>query len=171
MMDYFQPELHHLCYKLPWNDEVKLRIAKVLEHIPDRLTEDPHINRYLQYLGMILNCHGKHTKEIVKTKFLKELEDLYNNPKFKNNSAILDLLQKLHDHSENYIMKVIDDAGYQWDDERFNALMNNIAFWELNEEVHERILRYLSQKMDSAEKYNDEKTRSRFQRLYDFAKR
>jgi len=30
MMDYFQPELHHLCYKLPWNDEVKRRIEKVL---------------------------------------------------------------------------------------------------------------------------------------------
>jgi len=120
---------------------------------------------------MILSCHGKHTKEMVKTKFLIELEDLYNNPKFKNNSAILDLLQELHDYSKDYIMKVVGDAGYQWDDERFDALMNHVAFWKLNGEAHRIILEYLSRKMNSAEKNNGEKTRSRFEKLYDSAKR
>lgn len=173
LLTEFQPKLHNLCYNFEWSNELKDRIAKVLEHIPKKLSNDPNIDWYLQYLGMIINRHGEHTISMIKEKFLDELENSYNDPKYETNSKILSVLQKLHEYSESYLMKLIDDAVYKWSDKRFDVLGNNIEFWELknkNSEAYERVLRHLRREMDDAERSKNEKTYSRFKELYALTK-
>ena len=172
MLAEFQDKLRNLC-DLHWNDEVNNRIVKVLEYIPEKLSDDPHVDYYLLFLRMIINFYGKHTITTIKGKFLVELENLYNTAKF---DKILSMLQTLHGHSEEYIMKLVNDAGStdQWSDSRFNSSMPNIEFWELrsrNQEAYNRVLQYLRQKMDDAERNKDEKTYDRFKKLWESAKR
>jgi len=172
MLAEFQYRLRNLC-NLPWDAEVCNRITEVLEYIPEKLSDDPHVNYYLQFLGMIISFYGKYTITKIKEKFLIELENLYNTAKFDN---ILSMLQTLHGHSEEYIMKLVNDAGStdQWNDSRFNSSMRNIEFWELrsrNQEAYNRILQYLRQKMDDAERNGDEKTHDRFKKLWESATR
>lgn len=171
MLVEFQYRLRNLC-NLPWNDEVSKRITQVLEYIPEKLSEDPHVNYYLQFLGMIIYFYGEHKITMIKGKFLVELENLYNTAKFDN---ILSMLQKLHEHSEEYTMKLVNDAGSTnvWSDSRFDSSMRSIEFWELrsrNQEAYNRVLQYLRQKMDDAERNNDEKTHDRFKKLWESAK-
>jgi len=170
----FQPKLHNLCYNFDWSDKIRDRIVKVLECIPVQLSNDPNIDWYLQYLGMIINRHGKHTISMIKEKFLGELDHLYNDPKYETNSKILSILQELNGHSEDYLMKLVDDAVYRWNDKRFDALVSSIELWELkykDSNAHMRVLRHLRRKMDDAEKNKDEKAYSRLMKLYEIAKR
>ena len=141
--------------------------------MPEKLSDDPHVDYYLQFLGMIINFYGEHTINMIKDKFLVELENLYNTAKF---DKILSMLQTLHGHSEEYVKKLVDDAGSidRWNDSRFDSSMHNVEFWELrrgNQEAYDRVLQYISQKMDDAERNNDEKTHDRFKKLWESAKR
>lgn len=173
MLSEFKPKLHSLCYNSVWSDETKGRIVKVLKYIPKELSDDPNIDSYLRFLGMIINRHGEHTISMVKERFLVALENLYNDPSFETNIKTVILLQKLHGYSEDYIMKLVDDAVYWWSDSRFDVLWNSIEFWELrnrDDAAYERVLKYLRRKMDDAERSKDEKTYARFKKLYALAK-
>jgi hypothetical protein len=166
----FQPKLHSLCYDYNWSDEVKDRVMKVLDYIPEETSNDPNIDYYLLYLGMILHRYREYTISAVRAKFLVELENLYNNPKFETNAQILNLLQELNEFSEPYMVKLIDDACSisRWSDQRFQSLEGSIQWWELkkDKEVHKRVLQYMRRKMDDAAKNKDEKTRDRLEKLY-----
>lgn len=175
MLEYFQPKLRSLCYDYNWNDEVKERIIKVLNCIPKSLADDPNVNYYLQYVAMITNRCGKHIISAIKELFLGELENLYADPKFETNAQILSLLQELHEFSEHYMMKLIDDVSSvsNWSDQRFQALGGNIELWELkkDQEAHKRVGDYLRRKMDDAERNKDEKTLDRLKKLYNILQR
>ena len=165
----FQPKLHNLCYDCVWNDGKRVRITKVLKYIPKNLSENPHIDFYLHFLGLTIHRDKEHTIPMVKETFLKELENLYDDAKFETNLNILRILQELHEHSEEFMMKLINDAIFRWSDKRFNTLRDNIECWMLkdkNKEAYERVLRYLRRKMDVAEKDKDEKSYERLAFLY-----
>jgi len=170
MLEYFQPKLRKLCYDYDWNDEVKDRILKVLNYIPKSLADDPNVNNYLQYLGMITNRCGKYVMNTIKERFLGELENLYADPRFETNAQLLSLLQELHEFSEQYMMELIEDAGSiaDWSDQRFQALCGSIELWELKKdrEAHKRVGNYLRIKMDDAERNKDEKTLDRLKKIY-----
>lgn len=174
MLDYFQPELRSLCYDYDWN-EVKDRIEKVLEYIiPKKLSDEPHVLNYLQYLAMIINRYGEHTISTVKEKWLEELEYMYNDPKYETSCNFLGMVQELHGYGEDYMMKLIDDSVIRWSDERFQNLANNIEFWELkrrDEVAHKKVLQYLCRKMNDAERNKEDKAHDRLKFLYSIAMR
>lgn len=174
MLSELRHKLHSLCYDYDWSDEVEDRIIRILRYIPERLSKDPNIDDYLQFLKMIINRHGQHTVAMIREKFSDELEQLYNDPKSEKNPMFLSILQKLHNYGEDFLMKLVDDAAYQWSDKKFDVLGINIEFWELKSrdtKAYERLLKYLRKKMDDAERKKDEKTYARFKRLYASAKR
>lgn len=174
MLDEFQPKLHRVCYDFGWTDRVRSRITRVLGYIPKKLSDDLHIDQYLHYLGLIIHGHGEHVLPLVREKFLPELENLYDDPKFEINSGVLRRLQELHEYSEDYMMKLIDDAGsVRWSDGRFVVLRHHIEFHELkarNKQAYLRVLRYLRRMMNEAERGEDLKTYDRFEKLYKLAK-
>lgn len=169
MLDYFQPELRSLCYDYQW-DEVKDRIQKVLEYIiPKTLSNDPNVVSYLQYLAMIINRYSEHTIDVVREKWLKELETMYDDPKYETNCSFLGMLQELHAYSVDYMIKLIDHSVTRWSDARFQSLAPNIEFWELkrrDKANHQIILQYLRGKMSDAEKNKDNKAFERLKFLY-----
>jgi len=174
LLSEFQPKLHSLCYDYKWTDDVKDRIVKVLKLIPKKLSNSPNISHYLQFLGMIINRHGKYTIGMIREKFLVELEEAFNDQEFETSAKILNILQRLNEYSEDYMTKLVDDAAYQWSDKRFEVLSGAIEFWglkERDEEGHERVQRYLRQTMDDAERKKDKKTYSRVKKLYNQARR
>lgn len=173
LLSKFQPVLRSLCQDHMWSDGVKDRIEKTIEIIPKKLSENPNIDNYIQFLKMILNHHGEHTLDMIKKKFMVDLEKAYLDPKYKTNAVILSLLQRLHEYSLEYMMKLVDDAVYKWSDGRFNTLNGAIEFWGLKErdKEHEGMLRFLEQKMEETEKDRDEKAHSRFKQLYSSAYR
>jgi len=161
LLDDFQNRLRNLCYDYPWDEKKRVAIIEVLNYIPERLANDPNVNSYLLFLGFILGRDSNHTIKLVKEKFLGELENLYNDPRFEINPKPILLLQELHDHSEVYLMKLVDDASSitKWSDERFQALGSNIELWELKTkdiEAHTRVSNYVVQKMDDAARNNDD---------------
>lgn len=173
VLDYFQPELRNLCYNYKW-DDVKERIEKVLEYLPNQLSNSPHVLDYLQYIGMIINRFAEHTRDKIGEKWLDELEKLYDDPRYETNSNILNILQELVQYDAYYLRKLIDDSSTQWSDQRFQVLVNQIGFLELkkgNEKAYEGILRYLRQKMGDAERNKEEKAHERLDLLYTIAKR
>lgn len=173
ILDHFQPKLRSLCYDYDWQ-QVEDRIKEVLEYIPKKLSNDPHILDYLQYLAMIINRYSEHTIDAIREKWLDELEDLYNDPKYETNSSILEMLQKLHQYSKEYLMKLIDDSATWWSDQRFQNLASHIALSELKkrgEAAYNGILGNLRQKMNEADRNKAEKAFERFKFLYQIATR
>lgn len=171
-LDYFQPKLRSLCYDYHWNNEVKDRIMSVLEDIPKSLSEEPNINYYLQFLGMMIHRYGN-TISIIKEKFLHELENLYDDIKFETNGQVLSLLQELHEYNEQYMMQLINDAITRWSDQRFQSLGGSIELWELkrkDKEAHQRVVDYISRRMGEAER-EDEKTWRRLKKLHELGNR
>ena len=171
LLDDFQNRLRNLCYDYPWDEKKRVKIIDVLNYIPARLANDPNVDSYLLFLGFIIHRDSNHTIKLVKEKFLVELENLYNDPRFEINPKPILLLQELHEHSEAYIMKLVDDASSitKWSDQRFQALGSNIELWELKTkdiEAHTRVSDYILRKMDDAAQNNDN---TAFKRL-DFLK-
>jgi hypothetical protein len=175
-MREFQPKLRDLCYDAVWNDETRMRVIKVLDYIPEKLSEDPNIDYYLHFIGLIIHKDIEQIKNSVKEKFLEELEKLYDDPRYETNKQILNLLQKIHEYSEDYMMKLIDEAGsiVKWSDQRFQVQALDIQLWELrnrDQNAYDRVLKHLRRKMNDAEKNNDEKNYERLKKLYELVKR
>jgi hypothetical protein len=171
MLNEFQPKLRNLCYDSAWSEEKRVRIEKVLDYIPESLSNDPNIDHYLHFLGLITHRDREHIINMVKEKFLYELEKLYNNPKMEANQLILPLLQNIHEYSEEYMMKLVDDAGSitQWSCQKFQCQGSKIELWKLGErdnKARERVLQYLRQKMNDAERKKDTKSHERLIKLY-----
>ena len=161
LLDDFQNKLRNLCYDYPWDEKKQAKITEVVNYIPTRLTNDPNVNFYLLFIGFILVHDSNHTIKLVKEKFLVELENLYDNPRFETNPKPMLLLQELHEHSEVYLMKLIDDASSitKWSDQRFQALGGSIELWELKTkdvEAPARVTSYIIQKMNDAARNDDE---------------
>ena len=173
MLDNFQPKLRSLCYDYDWK-EVEDRIEEVLEYIPKKLSNDPHALNYLQYLAMIINRYSEHTIDAIREKWLDELEDLYNDPKYETNFNILEILQELHQYSKECLMKLIDDSVTRWSDQRFQTLASHIDLGDLkkrNEAAYTGILGNLHRKMNDADRNKEEKTFERLKFLYQIATR
>jgi hypothetical protein len=173
MLDHFQPKLRSLCYDYDWK-EVEDRIEEVLEYMPEKLSNDPHALNYLQYLAMIINRYSEHTRDAIREKWLDELEDLYNDPKYETNSNILEVLQELHQYSKECLMKLIDDSATRWGDQRFQNLASHIDLKELkkrNEAAFTEILGNLRRKMNEADRNKEEKAFERLKFLYQIATR
>ena len=88
----------------------------------------------------------------------------------------MSLLQKLHEHSEEYMRKLIDDARSptKWSTQRFQALGGNIELWKLetkDKEAHDRVSRYILRKMDDAARNKDDEAFRRLGTLDAIAKR
>ncbi len=151
LLDDFQNNLRNLCYDYPWDEKKRDRIVDVLNYIPSRLANDPNVGSYLLFLGFIIHRDSKYTIKLVKEKFSVELENLYNDQRFETNPKPILLLQELNEHSEVYMMKLIDETSSisKWSDQRFQALGSNIELWELktkNIEAHSRSFRLYTQK-------------------------
>jgi len=172
MLIEFQPKLREVCYDVNWNEEVKNRIEKVLEHIPKEFSNEPHADIYLQFVGMITKSYEQYTIKIVKRKFHDELKSMYRQKRFETNPYVVRILQRLNSFSENYLMKLTEDAGSPkiWSDQKFGALSPHIAFHKLSDESIKRVLEHLVRKMESAEKSEDQIAYKRFKQLYDLAK-
>ena len=175
LLSEFQPKLNSLCYDYEWSDDdVRERIIRVLNLIPEELSSNPNVSQYLQHLGMIVNRYGEYTSSVIKKRFLAEIERISLSQKLENSAKALDILQKLHGHSKDYLMKLVDYAAYRWDEKRFEGLSGAIEFWglrERDEEGYQRILSYMRQKMEDAERNKDDEVYSRLERLYSQATR
>jgi hypothetical protein len=142
-----------------------------LNSIPDRPSDDPNVSYYLLFLEFIIHNNSEYTINMVKDKFLAELERMYNDPRFETNPTPLSLLLRLHEYSEAYFMKIIEDASSidRWSDEQFQSLVACIVLKELearNKEAYNRVTQFILRKMDNAERINDEKTLERLKILY-----
>lgn len=176
LLDDFQNKLRDLCYEYPWNEEKSVRITEVLNYIPNKFIDNPNANSYLLFLGFIVHREKDHTTKMIREKFLVELEKSYNNPQFETDPKPIGLLQELHEYSEEYMMKLIDDASSttKWSDQKFQALGKSIELWELKKkdiDAHARISQYIISKMEDAEKNNDEVAWKRLVILCDLTKR
>jgi hypothetical protein len=176
MMSEFYPKLQDLCDDAVWNDETRIRVIKVLDYIPDKLSEDPNIDYYLNFIKLIIHKDKEQIKNSVKEKFLEELEKVYNDPRYETNKQILNLLQKLHEYSEDYMVRLIDEASsiVKWSDQRFQVQALDIQLWELKNRdpnAYDRVLKHLRLKMNDAEINNDEKSYERLKKLYELVKR
>lgn len=166
----FENCLRDLCNNFPWDNEVGSRIADVVRYIPLMLSDDPYADHYVFYLKMIINGHGKHTIPMIKEKFLTEFEKMYDDPKFETDHQIISILMELHEYSEEYMMRVVDDAASRWSDSRFQALASDVemGFSEMsrrNQEAYGEFFNRLDGKMQVAERNNEGKAFGRFMTL------
>jgi hypothetical protein len=173
MLTDFQKQLVKLT-KYEWN-QVKDRIEEVLGClIPDNFSKEPHMRSYIAILNMIIHHYCENVIHTINKKWLKELEGMYDDPNYPTDDIviILNILQKLHRYSADYLEKLIDDAT-RWSQMKFSLLSHNIGFSELKERdetAYNKVLQYLRRKMDDAGKNESEETFKRLETLYSIAK-
>jgi hypothetical protein len=173
MLTDFQRQLVKLT-EYEWN-QVKDRIEEVLDClIPDKFSKEPHVRSYIAILNIITHHYCENVIHIINKKWLKELEGMYDDPNYPTDDIviILNILQKLHGYSADYLEKLIDDAT-RWSQMKFSLLSHNIGFSELKERdetAYNRVLQYLRRKMDDAGKNESEETFKRLETLYSIAK-
>jgi len=169
----FQDQLHTLCYNYEWN-KVKDRIEKVLDCIiPEKLFNEPHAKRYIQFLAIIINRFGEHVIDAISKKWLKEIDKFYDDPNYDTTSIsnVLYILLQLRGYSKDYVTELIDDATTRWSELRSQMLEGDLglAFDELkkrDESSHEEIISYLRRKKRDAKQDKDERAYERLDKMF-----
>lgn len=155
-LDEFENRLRVLC-DLGWDENVRSRIEAILEYVPDKFSDDSHVDRYVFWLKLIINSHGEETIPLIKEKSLIELEKMYKNPKIvKTDCDVLYILMELHGYDGEYLLEVVDDAAYRWGLVRFDELVSyiSIGFAKLksrSQEEYREFCNKLDEKMQKAE--------------------
>lgn len=178
MLGDFQDQLRDLCYNYEWN-KVKGEIEKVLEYIiPEKLFNEPHAKKYIQFLAIIINRFGEHVISAVSKKWLREIDKFYDDPDYGTSSIsnVLYILLQLRGYSKDYLTKLIDDATRRWSELKFHILVGDlgVAFDELkkrDESAHEEIISYLRRKMGDAKQDKEEGVYGRLNTLFKMANR
>jgi hypothetical protein len=180
-LEEFKEWLVALCNRLfDWDDEVNKLILDVIQYIPLMLSEDQYVEQYLSYLRIIINSYGKYTVPPIKKKFLVDLEKMYGDIKFETDTQVLNLLMELHEFNEDYMMKIVEDAAYQWSDNRFSGLEFTVrdGFAQMNrrnQKAFGEFYEWLDDKMQDAERIEKDKNEkvesfSRLTRLRNYAR-
>jgi len=180
-LEDFENWLRVLC-DLNWNNEVSIRITEVLNYVPNNLSGDSLVVHYVSWLKKIVNSYGKQTIPVVKEKFLTELETMYENPEsivnprpIETNRDIIYLLIEFHEYDKEYLMRLVNDATNRWSDPRFQDMTSTIeeGFSGLSKRSSEEYRKFydrLDEKMEVAEKNNDERAFIRLKTLLNFAR-
>jgi hypothetical protein len=172
MLYRFHPKLSALCNSNYSWVQLKDRVDKVFELIPEKLSNESHV--YVGFLYLLVRSFGEHVTSTIRNKWLEELESLYDDPNYNTVSIpyVLYMLQELHGYDRNYIMKLIDDASANWTPLKFQLLASNIDFSQMKKReplAHKAILSYLRRKMDDAAKNKKEEACDRLKFLYNNA--
>jgi hypothetical protein len=155
-LDEFENRLRALC-SLNWDENVSSGIEALFKYIPDKMSDDSHVDRYVFWLKMIISSHSKETIPLIKERFMPELEKMYENPKLmKTDCDVLYILMEIHGYDGDYLLEVADDAAYQWSLVRFNELADyfKTRFAELKKRSPEDYRKFcdkLDEKMQKAE--------------------
>jgi hypothetical protein len=175
MLFDFQEQLNQICQRYKWH-QVREEIGKVLVClIPDKITNDSMGRRYIQILAIILDSYNENVIRVIREKWEKELEKLFNDPEYHTDSIlyIFIILQELHEFNEEYLEKIVDDSVTNWTPLKFSLLVHNIGFSKLrtlNEEAYTRLLKNIRRKIEQSAQANREEEHRRFEILYDYAK-
>lgn len=169
----FKSQLFKLS-KYEWN-QVNDRITKVLDNlIPDKIAEDTLNQQYIQILVIIFERFKPDVINIVRKKWMSELEKIYSNFNYdsehtENISHVFNMLQEMQDYREDYLEKLVDDALNQWSKLKFDLLVSNIGFGKLrtiDEMAYKRVLQYICREMNLAAQNNKEQDLKRLETIY-----
>jgi hypothetical protein len=170
MLHRLRSKLSPLCSSCSWK-EAKERVGKVLEFMPEKLSSESPL--YLQFLTMIIHSYGENVVEAVKKKWLKEIENLYDDTRSSFSlTDVLYILQELHGYDYSFMEKLVDDATLYWSKLRFDMLADHIGFAELKKrspQAHKLMLKYLLRKLEDATKGQEDEIKKRIRFLYNKA--